>query len=108
MPPKTYEIEERISKASQAMDEDPTLKGTKAAQRFGALYDRLMACRRGRPPSHSRGGQNKKLSAPQDDALKEYIIMLQYSRRGANLGEIRAAASRLLFWETGDPKSSVS
>jgi hypothetical protein len=108
MPPKGHEIEERISKASQAMDKDPTLKGTKAAQRFGAPYDRLMARRRGRPPSHSRGGQNKKLSTPQDDALKEYIIMLQYSRRGANLEEVRAAAGRLLFWESGDPKASVS
>ena len=29
MPPKTYEIEERISKASEAMDKDSTLKGTK-------------------------------------------------------------------------------
>jgi hypothetical protein len=34
--------------------------------------------------------------------------MLQYSGRGANLEEIRTAASRLLFWEIGDPKSSVS
>jgi hypothetical protein len=90
------------------MDEDLTLKGTKAAQRFGAPYDRLMARRHGRPPSHSQGGHNKKLSAPQDDALKEYIIMLQYSRRGANLDEIRSAAGKLLFWESGDPSSSVS
>ena len=67
-----------------------------------------MARRRGRPPSHSRGGQNKKLSAPQDDALKEYILMLQYSRHGANLNEVCTAAGRLLFWESGDTKSSVS
>ena len=108
MPPKTYEIEERISKASEAMDKDSTLKGTKAALRFGAPYNCLMTRRRSRPPSHSRGGQNKKLSAPQDDALKEYILMLQYSGRGANLNEVCAAAGRLLFWESGDPKSSVS
>jgi hypothetical protein len=67
-----------------------------------------MARRRGRPASHTRGGHNKKLSAPQDDALKEYILMLQYSGRGANLEEIHVAASKLLFWETGEPKSSVS
>jgi hypothetical protein len=34
--------------------------------------------------------------------------MLQYSGRGANLDEIRLATGRLLFWETGDPKASVS
>jgi hypothetical protein len=108
MPPKPHEIEERIAKASRAMDDDPNLKGTKAAQRFGAPYDRLIARRRGRPPSYSRGGQNKKLSIPQDDALKEYILMLQYSGRGANIHEVRAAAGRLLFWASGDPDSSVS
>ena len=97
MPPKPYEIEERIAKASLTMDDDPNLKGTKAAQRFGAPYNRLIARRRGRPPSYSRGGQNKKLSIPQDDALKEYILMLQYSGRGANIHEVRAAAGRLLF-----------
>ena len=47
MPPKQLNcaalIEEKVIQASQAMDEDPTLKGTKAAARFGASYDRLMA-----------------------------------------------------------------
>lgn len=51
---------------------------------------------------------DKKLSAPQDDALKEYILMLQYSGRGANLDEIRTAAGRLLYWASGGPKASVS
>ena len=108
MPPEPHEIEERIAKASHAMDNDPYLRGMKAAKQFGAPYERLMARRRGRPPSHSRGGQNKKLSAPQDDALKEYILMLQYSGRGANIHEIRAAAGRLLFWSSGDSNSLVS
>jgi hypothetical protein len=48
MPPKQPNraalIEEKVIQASQAMDEDPTLKGTKAAAQFGAPYDRLMAC----------------------------------------------------------------
>ena len=76
MPSEPHEIEERIAKASHAIDNDPYLRGTKAAKQFGAPYERLMARRHGRLPSHSRGGQNKKLSAPQDDALKEYILML--------------------------------
>jgi hypothetical protein len=76
MPAKSYAIEERVIKAFEAMDNDLTLKGIAIAAKFRAPYDRLMAWRRGRPLSHSRGGQNKKLSAPQDDALKEYIIIL--------------------------------
>jgi hypothetical protein len=96
MPPKQSDIEERIAQASRAMDEDPSLRGTKAALRFGAPYQRLMARRQGRLASNTRGGHNKKLSAPQDDALKEYILMLQYSGKGANIHEIRAAAGRLL------------
>jgi len=90
------------------MDDDPTLKGTKAAANFGVPYQRLMARRLGRPASHTRGGHNKKLDYPQDDALKEYILMLQYSGRGANLDKICAAAGKLLFWSSGDHKSSVS
>jgi hypothetical protein len=74
--PKSRDIEERIARASAVMDEDPRLKGMKAASQFGAPYDRLMACRRGRPASHTRGGTNKKLSEPEDEALKEYILIL--------------------------------
>lgn len=64
MPTKGELIKEAVTKASQAMDADPKLKGTAAAAKFIALYHRLMACRRGRPASNSRGGHNKKLSAP--------------------------------------------
>ena len=66
MPRKSEDIEDRISKASKAMDEDPSLKGIKAAAKFRAPYDRLMARRRGRLASNTRGGYNKKLSTPED------------------------------------------
>jgi len=67
-----------------------------------------LARRRGRPASHPRGGHDKKLTTPQDGALKEYILMLQYSGHGANLHEIRVAAGRLLYFTTGNSNSSVS
>jgi hypothetical protein len=108
MPPASREIETRIANACEAMDNDPKLKGMAAAARFGAPYDRLMARRRGRPPSHTRGGHNKKLSVPQDDLLKDYILMLYHSGHLANLEAIQIAASRLVFYETGDSDSSVS
>jgi hypothetical protein len=63
MPPKNDLIKARIIKASKAMDNDLTLKGTKAVAKFKALYDRLIARRRGRPASHTRGRYNKKLLA---------------------------------------------
>jgi hypothetical protein len=108
MPPKSREIEERISKASEAMDNDPFLKGKAAALQFRAPYHRLMARRRGRPASHTRGGHNKKLLAPQDHALKDYILMLHASGRSANLEAIQISASRLVYYDTGDIESAVS
>jgi hypothetical protein len=76
MPPKPRDIEERIAKASREIDNDPYLKGTKAASQFRAPYYLLIARRRGRPTSYTRGGHNKKLAEPEDEALKEYILIL--------------------------------
>jgi hypothetical protein len=53
MPTRAALIEEKVIQASKAMDDDPTLKGTKAAAKFGAPYNRLMARRRGRPASNT-------------------------------------------------------
>ncbi|PMD66830.1 uncharacterized protein K444DRAFT_607118 [Hyaloscypha bicolor E] len=86
MPPELYEIEEHIAKASYAIDNNPYLRDIKAAKQFRALYERLMA-----------RGQNKKLSVLQDNTLKKYILILQYSGRRANIYEIRIAIGRLLF-----------
>jgi hypothetical protein len=76
MPPNSSDVEQRIARASAAMDKDSHLKGIVAATQFRALYQRLMARRRGQPVSDTRGGYNKKLSIPKDEALKEYILML--------------------------------
>jgi hypothetical protein len=48
MPAKSYAIKKRVIKASKAIDNNPTLKGTVAAAKFGASYNRLIARRRGR------------------------------------------------------------
>jgi hypothetical protein len=67
-----------------------------------------MARQRGRPASNTRGGHNKKLSAPQDEFLRDYIFMLQASGRAADWDVIQSAATRLLYYETGDSEISVS
>ena len=62
MPTKGEFIEEAVIKASQAMDADPKLTGTAAVAKFQVPYHQLMARRRGRPVSNTRGGHNKKLT----------------------------------------------
>jgi hypothetical protein len=107
MPTKAERIEDRIAQASKAIDSDPKLKGTRAAAKFGAPYERLIARRRGRPASNTQGGHNKKLSAPQDESLKDYCLMLYTSRRNPNLEAIQTGASQLVYYETGDTNSLV-
>src|ERR1700733_15088663 len=108
MPLTHDEIETAIAEAYAAMDLYPSLKGTVAAREFGAPYDRLMARRRGRPASNTRGGHNKKLDVPQDQALRDYLMMLAGAGTEANLAEVKNAASRLLYYESGDPIKTVS
>ena len=99
-PPRVFD-ESAIEKASLAMDENPELKGSVAARRFEAPYARLMARRRGRPPSSSRGGLNKKLTEPANDALLDYIETMAYAGTPLNLETVTQAANRLLQWSTG-------
>ena len=67
-----------------------------------------MARRRGRLASNTRGGHNKKLAAPQDYALKDYIFILYGAGTAANLEVIQTAAGRLLYYASGDHTSLVS
>jgi hypothetical protein len=98
MPPQADSIEIAIQMASAAMDADPTLKGTDAAKRYNAIYPRLMAWRRGRPASSTRGGHNQKLQDPQNHAVKDYLTMLHYAGTSANLEALVLSANRVLFY----------
>ena len=108
MPPKIDYAEAAVQKAMAAMDANPRLKGTTAAQQFGAPYDRLMAHQQGHPASNTRGGHNKKLNMPQDQALRDYLMMLARANTEANLAKVKNAASKLLYYESGDPTKTVS
>jgi hypothetical protein len=98
MPQTNTEIKDAIAKASEAMDKDPSLKGTVAAKQYRAIYSRLIKRRNGRPPSSSRGGHNKKLSEPQDNALKDYLYMLYALGTSTNLEVLINALNRLLYF----------
>lgn len=108
MPTRFTIEEESITKALEAMDNDPTLKGTVAAAKFSAPYQRLMARRRGRPASSTRGGHNTKLSEPADKALKDYLLMLFHAGTSANMEVVQESAGRLLLFATGDVNAAVS
>ena len=98
MPPTNDEIEAAIATASAVMDLDPTLKGTVAAKKYSANYRRLMARRRDRPPSNSRGGHNRKLSEPQDHALKDYLLLLHGLGTSPNREVLITASNRVLYY----------
>ena len=89
----TILIENAVEKASQAMDKDPKLTGVAAAHQYSAIYSRLMVRRWGRPPSSTRGGHNKKLPVPQNQALKDYLLMLYHAGTSATLQEVVVASN---------------
>ena len=71
MPPKSEAIKERIARASEAIDQDSRLRGTKATVQFVVPYDRLIVRQRDHPASNSRGRHNKKLLVLQDRSLRD-------------------------------------
>jgi hypothetical protein len=98
MPPQADSIEITIQMASAAMDAGPTLKGANAAKQYNAIYSRLMAQRRGRPASSTRGGHNEKLQDPQNYAIKDYLTMIHYASTSANLKALVLSANQVLFY----------
>jgi hypothetical protein len=108
MPPKSEAIKERIARASEAMDQDPRLRETKAIVQFVVPYNRLMARQRGRPASNSQGRHNKKLLVPQDEFLRDYLLILYMSGQSPNLEIIQTSASRLVYYNTGNINSFIS
>ena len=67
-----------------------------------------MAHQQGHPASNTRGGHNKKLNMPQDQALRDYLMMLTGASTEVNLAEVKNAVSRLLYYESGDLIKTVS
>ena len=81
------------------LGENSNTKVKEVARLFNCSYFRLLARSHGRRPSSSRGGHNKKLSEPEDSALKDYLLMLYYAGTPANVNELHKAANRLLYFK---------
>jgi hypothetical protein len=91
MPPKIDYTEAAVQKVMAAIDANPWLKGTTAVQQFGAPYNQLIAHQRGRPASNTREGHNKKLNIPQNQALRDYPIILTGAGTEANVNSTSVA-----------------
>ncbi|KAI1005124.1 hypothetical protein K3495_g3087 [Podosphaera aphanis] len=89
------------------MKENPNAKIASVARQFKCQYSLLYNRSRGKKPSSSRGGQNKKLSEPEDQALQDYLLLLHYAGTPANLLELEKAANRLLFFKGKGEKVSA-
>jgi hypothetical protein len=100
MLPRADSIKIDIQNASAVMDADPTLKRTDAAKQHNAIYQWLIARRRGRPLSSTKGGYNKKLQDSQNYTMQDYLIILYYTGTSANLEALILATNRVLFYSS--------
>jgi hypothetical protein len=99
MPPHNAQMEEdALADAIHYSSLNPHLKLTQVAKEKGVKYHKLCARKLGQPPSHTRGGQNKKLSEPQDNALQDYLLLLYHAGTPANLEVLILSANRLLYY----------
>ncbi|KAI0991782.1 hypothetical protein K3495_g16405 [Podosphaera aphanis] len=94
---QTPQNKETIQNALRYMKENPNAKIAQVARQFKYQYQLLYNRSRGIKLSSSRGGHNKKLSEPDDQALQDYLLLLHYAGTPANLLELEKAANRLLF-----------
>ena len=61
-------------------------------------YHRLRARQKGRNPSHKRGGHNKKLAEPQDNAVKSYLLLLYGIGTPGTVDTLILASNRVLYY----------
>ncbi|RFU31685.1 hypothetical protein B7463_g4640, partial [Scytalidium lignicola] len=90
--------ESRIAEAIEYIQLNPHAKIAPIARSFNVPYQKLRARLIGRNPSSSRGGHNKKLSEPQETALKDYMMLLYHSGTPGTIEVLIQAANRLLYY----------
>lgn len=88
--------EEKVQKTLELLLEQPDLKVAEACRRTRASYGRVQRRLKGHPPSNSRGGHNKKLLAPEEEALKNHLLFLHHLGRNGGKDHVKLCANRLL------------
>ena len=77
-------------------EEEKVLAATEAARITRASYPRVLRRLRGVPRLSSRGGHNKKLDMPSNEALKEYLLMCHALGKGAGIDNAVKAVNSIL------------
>ena len=96
MPPSDQYEEDKVQKCLALLRENPSMPVAQAARQTRALYGRVVRRLQGIPRSSSRGGHNKRLNIPEDNILKEYLLMYYSIGRGAGVDNIIAAANSII------------
>ncbi|RFU24351.1 hypothetical protein B7463_g11984, partial [Scytalidium lignicola] len=90
--------ESRIAEAIEYIQLHPHAKIAPIACSFDVPYYKLRVRLNGRNPLSSCGGHNKKLSKPQETALKDYMMLLYHSGTLGTIETLIQAANRLLYY----------
>ena len=77
--------EKKVQEALEFHRSNPGISLMEASRIKHALYSRVWRRANGTPASNSRGGTNKKLQEPQNEALKDYLLMYFMLGRSASI-----------------------
>jgi hypothetical protein len=97
MPSNRAQFEEdKVQMALSLLKENPRMKITVACREARASYESVRRRVRGIPPSSSRGGHNKKLNGPENEALRDFLVMCTDMGKPCNINTAIAAANSIL------------
>jgi hypothetical protein len=96
MPPKQDHEEIKVQKALELLKNNPGMTRKEACHILRAVYSRVTRRLQGIRASHTYRGHNKKLAAPQSEALKDYIEMCYTMGCSTNIEVIVASANSIL------------
>jgi DDE superfamily endonuclease len=98
--------EDKVQNALSFIEANPGITIAEACRQTRASYDRVRRRLRGVLPSNSRGGHNKKLIEPENNALKDYITMCYNLGKPCTIDNTIAAANSIL--RVGGQDTTVS
>jgi hypothetical protein len=96
MSENSSEIEDRISDAIQAYNDRDNPKIAQLAREFRVPYQRLLGRVRGRVSRLARSGPNKVLDKSQEQALVNWLALLDNANASLTAQEIEATANEIL------------
>ena len=80
--------EKKVQEALDLSKQNPTWSLAECARITRMSYPRVWRRSKGILASNTRGGNNKKLLEPQNDALKDYLLMCHNLGKSAGIEEV--------------------